>query len=249
MHLLTSNLAQVVLLLIGLAFKDSTGHAVFPLSPLEILWANLVTSSPLALGLGLEEASLDILRRPPRSLKQGVFTKDLVRDQLVYGICMGSLCLAAFMLVAFGPHGYQDLPVDCNEGLAQGCEVVFEARAATFATLSFLLLITSWEVKHFHRSLFAMDERWTGPLSVFKVIYHNKFLFWSVVAGFLAVFPLVYIPELNTLVFKHKAITWEWGVVFGCVAAYVGLLEVWKAIKRRFGLGVDNFVIPSAQQV
>ena len=40
---------------------------------------------------------------------------------------------------------------------------------------------------------------------------------------------------------KHKAITWEWGVVFGCVAAYVGMLEVWKAVKRLFGLGIDQF--------
>jgi magnesium-transporting ATPase (P-type) len=241
LHLLTSNLAQVVLLLIALAFKDTKNHAVFPLSPLEILWANLVTSSPLALGLGLEEASLDILQRPPRSLKKGVFTRDLVRDQLVYGFCMGSLCLAAFMIVAFGPNGYQELPSGCNEDYATGCDPVFEARATTFATLSFLLLITSWEVKHFHKSLFAMDERWSGPFSVFKTIYHNKFLFWSVVAGFLLVFPLIYIPQLNILVFKHKAITWQWGVVFGCVAAYIGLLEIWKATKRRFGLGVDQF--------
>ncbi|KAK0386047.1 hypothetical protein NLU13_5884 [Sarocladium strictum] len=247
LHLLTSNLAQVVLLLIALAFKDTTNHAVFPLSPLEILWANLVTSSPLALGLGLEEASLDILQRPPRSLKKGVFTKDLVRDQLVYGFCMGSLCLAAFMIVAFGPDGYHELPSGCNEDYASGCDSVFEARATTFATLSFLLLITSWEVKHFHKSLFAMDERWSGPFSVFKTIYHNKFLFWSVVAGFLFVFPLIYIPQLNILVFKHKAITWQWGVVFGCVATYIGLLEAWKAIKRRFNLGIDQFVVGHSQ--
>lgn len=246
LHLLTSNLAQVVLLLIGLAFKDIKGNSVFPLSPLEILWANLVTSSPLALGLGLEEATMDILQRPPRSLKSGVFTKDLVRDQLVYGFCMGTLCLAAFMLVAFAPNGFYELPTGCNEGYADGCDPVFEARATTFATLSFLLLITSWEVKHFHKSLFAMDERWTGPFSVFKVIYHNTFLFWSVVAGFLVVFPLIYIPELNTTVFKHKGITWEWGVVFGCVAAYIAMLEVWKATKRALGLGIDQY--PTRQQ-
>lgn len=61
LHLLTSNLAQIILLLVGLVFKDTSGQSIFPLSPLEILWANLVTSSPLALGLGLEEAQLDIL--------------------------------------------------------------------------------------------------------------------------------------------------------------------------------------------
>ncbi|KAH6894564.1 hypothetical protein B0T10DRAFT_480761 [Thelonectria olida] len=242
LHLLTSNLAQVILLLIGLSFKDVSGIAVFPLSPLEILWANLVTSSPLALGLGLEEASPDILRRPPRSLRSGVFTKDLVRDQLMYGTFMGSLCLCAFMLVNYAASGkgYHAMVVGCNEPDATGCDTVYRARATTFAVLSFLLLVTAWEVKHFHRSLFNMDERWSGPFSVFKTIYHNRFLFWAVIAGFLATFPVIYIPVLNTEVFKHKGLTWEWGVVAGCVVMYIGLLEIWKAIKRSLGLGIDK---------
>ena len=240
LHLLTSNLAQVILLLIGLAFKDTEGVAVFPLSPLEILWANLVTSSPLALGLGLEEAQRDILHRPPRSLKSGVFTIDLVRDQLMYGTFMGSLCLATFMLVGYASsgNGFHDLPAGCNEHNHAACDIVYRARASTFATLSFLLLVTAWEVKHFHRSLFNMDDRFTGSFSVFKTIYHNRFLFWSVVAGFAATFPVIYIPYLNTTVFKHQGLTWEWGVVFGCVVVYVALLEIWKASKRRFNLGV-----------
>ncbi|KAK5991416.1 Sodium/potassium exporting P-type ATPase cta3 [Cladobotryum mycophilum] len=252
LHLLTSNLAQVILLLIGLAFKDEQRAAVFPLSPLEILWANLVTSSPLALGLGLEEAQPDILRRRPRSLKSGVFTFDLVRDQLVYGTFMGSLCLAAFMIVAYAAsgEGFHALPDHCNEhGTEAACGPVFRARAATFATLSFLLLVTAWEVKHFHRSLFNMDERWSGPTSVFKTIYHNRFLFWSVVAGFLATFPVIYIPYVNTIVFKHQGLTWEWGVVFGCVVTYVALVECWKAIKRSFGLGVDAHLSRSENEV
>ncbi|CAG9990231.1 unnamed protein product [Clonostachys byssicola] len=248
LHLLTSNLAQVVLLLIGLAFKDTSNNSVFPLSPLEILWANLITSSPLALGLGLEEAQPDILKRPPRSLRTGVFTKDLVRDQMVYGTCMGAMCLMTFMLTAYASsgNGFHDLPHGCNESGDNGCDGVYRARAATFSTLSFLLLVTSWEVKHFHRSLFNMDPRWPGPLSVFKTVYHNKFLFWSVVCGFLATFPVVYIPYLNTRVFKHLGLTWEWGVVAGAVVLYVVLIESWKALKRAFGWGVDKHPVLTA---
>lgn len=155
---------------------------------------------------------------------------------------MGSLCLCAFMLVnyAFSGHGFHELPAGCNEDAGHECDRIFRARAATFATLSFLLLVTAWEVKHFHRSLFAMDERWRGPLSVFKTVYHNRFLFWSVVVGFLITFPVVYIPHLNTEVFKHKGLSWEWAVVAGCVFVYVALLELYKAVKRRFGLGIDK---------
>ncbi|KAM0270415.1 hypothetical protein ACHAQH_009462 [Verticillium albo-atrum] len=100
LHLLATNLAQVILLLAGLAFKDVHGAAVFTLSPLEILWANLFSSSPLAIGLGLEEARPDILRLSPRDRTTGIFTLDLIRDQLVHGVLKGVLSLGAFMIVA-----------------------------------------------------------------------------------------------------------------------------------------------------
>lgn len=166
----------------------------------------------------------------------------MIRDQLVYGANMGLNCLMVFLLIVYAGsgQGWHALPVGCNEGSKDGCETIFKARAATFSTFSFLLLVKSWEVKHFHRSLFAMDDRWTGPLAVFPTIYHNRFLFWSVVAGFLSTFPLIYIPVLNTQVFRHIGLTWEWGVVFGSVALFVALIEVWKAIKRRFRLGLDK---------
>ncbi|KAJ5137387.1 ATPase P-type K/Mg/Cd/Cu/Zn/Na/Ca/Na/H-transporter [Penicillium atrosanguineum] len=100
MHLLVSNIAQVILLLVALAFKDAGGDSVFPLSPLEILWANLVTSSFLAVGLGLEEAQPDIMYRPPHDLRVGVFTRELIVDKMIYGTFMGSLCLVAFAMGA-----------------------------------------------------------------------------------------------------------------------------------------------------
>ncbi|KAL3476884.1 hypothetical protein BJX99DRAFT_135289 [Aspergillus californicus] len=242
MHLLISNIAQVILLLIALAFKDEEGNSIFPLSPLEILWANLVTSSFLALGLGLEEAQPDIMYRPPHDLRIGVFTRELITDKMVYGTFMGSLCLVAFVSVIYGAgSGTASMGRDCNDGWNQTCGTVFEARATTYATLTFLLLVTAWEVKHFSRSLFNLDpSRYPGKLSVFNSIWQNQFLFWAVIAGFVVAFPVVYLPEVNRVVFKHHGITWQWGIVFGCVVVYLALVESWKATKRRFKIGTGK---------
>jgi Na+-exporting ATPase len=239
MHLLISNIAQVILLLIALAFKDEQGDSIFPLSPLEILWANLVTSSFLALGLGLEEGQPDLMYRPPHDLKVGVFTKELITDKMIYGTFMGSLCLVAFVCVIYGAGaGISDLGEDCNNGWNETCNVVFRARATTYASLTFLLLITAWEVKHFSRSLFNLDpDKYPGKLSVVQSIWRNRFLFWAVIAGFVVAFPVIYLPAVNRLVFKHQGIGWEWGIVFGCVAVYLALVESWKAIKRAYGIG------------
>jgi P-type Na+/K+ transporter len=281
---LTSNIAQVVLLLIGLAFQDDDGNSVFPLSPLEILWANLVTSSPLALGLGLEPAVADIMSRPPRSMRVGVFTKSLIIDKMVYGVTMGVLCLLAFVIVIYG-NGSGALGEDCNSDYNETCHTVYEARATVFSVLTFTLLMTAWEVKDFNASLFNMklSSASTDPanahglilapetsdsstdsssqssknaasvisnlgkkyFSVFPTLYSNRFLFWACITGFVLVFPLVNIPEVNTTVFRHKMITWEWGVVFGLTAVYVAVIESWKAIKRaraRRGKGADAVV-------
>ncbi|KAI9783058.1 MAG: hypothetical protein M1839_004227 [Geoglossum umbratile] len=237
MHLLISNISQVILLLVALAFKDGNGNSVFPLSPLEILWVNMITSSFLALGLGLEEAQPDIMLRPPHDNAVGVFTRELIVDKMIYGTFMGTLCLVSFVGVVYG-KGKGNLGTNCNRGYNDTCETVFRARATVFSVLSFLLLVTAWEVKHFSRSLFNLDPtRHKGPFAIFPALWYNHFLFWAVAAGFAITFPVVYLPVINMVVFKHRAISWEWGIVIGCVAIYLALFESWKAIKRRFGIG------------
>ena len=68
LHLLAQNIAQACTLLIGLVFKDETSLSVFPLSPVEVMWIIMVTSSLPDMGLGFEIASPDILSRPPQSV-------------------------------------------------------------------------------------------------------------------------------------------------------------------------------------
>ena len=68
LHLLAENIAQACTLLIGLAFKDSSGLSVFPLAPVEILWVIMITSGCPDMGLGMEVAAPDILQRPPQSV-------------------------------------------------------------------------------------------------------------------------------------------------------------------------------------
>jgi P-type Na+/K+ transporter len=236
MHLLISNISQVILLLIGLAFKDEDNHSVFPLSPIEILWVNLITSSFLAIGLGLEESQMDSMFRPPHDIKVGVFTKELITDKFIYGFFLGSLCLASFSIVAYAGPGGGNLGSGCNEDWNDTCGVVFRARATTYATITLLLLVTAWEVKHFSRSLFNLypDSKSFRGFSVFPTVWRNRFLFWAVSAGFVIMFPIIYLPVINRQVFKHDHITWEWGVSFGCVVVYIAAIETWKAIKRRF---------------
>ena len=239
LHLLASNIGEVVLLIVGLGFRDSNGFSVFPLSPLQILWINMLTSSFPAFGLGREKASSEVMRRPPHDNKKGVFTRQIIVDMVVYGIIMGACTLLTFVIVVYGP-GKGNLGSDCNRTISDSCDVVFRARAAVFAELTWLILIAAWEIKNLRRSMFSLDPATAAatskfPPSFFKDIYVNRFLFWAVVIGALSVFPAVYIPGLNTAVFKHKGISWEWALSVGAVVIFVMGVEAWKGLKRMFG--------------
>lgn len=234
LHLLTSNVGEVILLICGLGFQDDSGFSVFPLSPLQILWINMLTSSFPAFGLGREKASPEVMERPPHDNKTGVFTWELITDMLVYGTIQGTCCLMTFVFIVYGP-GPNGLGQDCNHHYNPSCDTVFRARAAVFAELTWLILISAWEFKAMRRSMFRINPHDTHPFPFFKDIWENQFLFWSVVVGALSVFPAVYIPGLNTDVFRHRGISWEWAPCVICVIIFVAGMEAWKYLKRTFG--------------
>ncbi|KAI4195442.1 MAG: hypothetical protein LQ350_007206 [Teloschistes chrysophthalmus] len=235
LHLLASNVAEVILLIFGLGFQDNSGFSVFPLSPLQILWINMLTSSFPAFGLGREKAAKDIMRRPPHDGRKGVFTMQIIVDMIIYGIIMGTCTILTFVIIVYGPGG-GDLGHDCNAGYRDSCDTVFRARAGVFAELTWLILISAWEFKSLRRSVFALEPIENRTVfTFFHDVYENRFLFYAVLLGALSVFPAVYIPGLNTKVFKHKGIGWEWALSAGAVVVFVAGVEAWKAMKRNFG--------------
>ncbi|CAM1510886.1 Fc.00g083990.m01.CDS01 [Cosmosporella sp. VM-42] len=238
LHLLTSNVGEVILLIAGLGFVDDTGFSVFPVSPLQIIWINMATSSFPAFGLGREAAAQDVMRKPPQDKKRGVFTNQIIVDMIVYGCMMGACTMCTFCIIIYGANG-GNLGNECNQRFSDECRAVFKARAATFAELTWLILISAWEFKSLRRSMFRLNPDDDSRFPFFKDIYSNKFLFWSVIIGGLSVFPVVYIPFLNTKFFKHMGITWEWTLSIGFTIVFVAGIEMWKMTKRHFHLLED----------
>ena len=239
LHLLSSNVGEVILLVAGLGFRDNSGYSVFPIAPLEILWINMITSSFPAFGLGREPPARNVMSKPPQDKNRGVFTNQILVDMVVYGLIMGALTLATFIIVVYGANG-GNLGQDCNKHYSDSCEAVFRARAAVLAELTWLILLSAWEFKDLRRSMFRLHPNDDRKFPLFQDLYENQFLFWSVVIAAASVFPVVYIPVLNTSVFKHTSISWEWGVVIGFTILYVVGVEAWKFVKRTYRLLEDR---------
>ncbi|KAL8347539.1 hypothetical protein RB601_003056 [Gaeumannomyces tritici] len=232
LHVLACNVAQAATLLIGLVFKDESGLSVFPLSPVEVMWIIMITSGLPDMALGFEVAAPDILDRPPQDMKAGIFTWELMLDMVVYGVWTAALCLGTFVLIMF-QWGDGDFGENCNTTYSDRCDTVFRARATTFAALTWFALFLAWEMLNMRRSFFRMQPKSKKYFTQwFFDVWCNKVLFWAVVAGFITIFPLMYIPVINTVVFKHAPITWEWGVVFVDSLLFFLGCESWKWAKR-----------------
>lgn len=216
--------------MIGLVFIDDSGYSVFPLSPVEVLWILVVTSCFPAMGLGQEKAASDVLEKPPNNT---IFTWEVIIDMIGYGFWMAACCLMCFVVIVYG-RGDGELGSNCNTGSGELCDLVFRGRSASFATMTWCALILAWECIHPMNSLFYMrqdtDHPWWKQTAI--DLWDNKFLFWSIIGGFVSVFPVVYIPVINDKVFLHSPIDYEWGVAFGCSILFLLGAEAWKWIKR-----------------
>ena len=64
-----------------------------PLLPLQLLWLNLLTDGLLGLGMGVESAESDTMKRPPYSPKEGVFSRGAGVQVIWVGALIGALAL------------------------------------------------------------------------------------------------------------------------------------------------------------
>ena len=86
---LTANVAEVSALLF--AFLMMGADPLLTLTPLMILWVNLVSDGIPALTLGLEPAEDDIMNRQPRGRHENIFAGGLGQRVIVRGLTLGAL--------------------------------------------------------------------------------------------------------------------------------------------------------------
>ena len=70
-YLLSANLSEVLSVLVATLL----GHRL--LHTIHILWINLVSDSLPALALGIEKAEKDVMDKPPRDPREGIFSGGL----------------------------------------------------------------------------------------------------------------------------------------------------------------------------
>jgi hypothetical protein len=224
-QLLTGNSSEVTVLLFGLLFQDSADQVVFPLSPLQILALNMITSSLIAIALSVETIDPQIMKNKPETAN--FLTPEVLIDTAIYGSVVSALSFLSYYSVIFWFHdnATQGFPVstECNKaGAYQLCRVIWHARSTVYATMSMLLLFAGYVCRDARKSIFRMK-----PLG-------NKTMIFCILAGGALLVPFLYIPWIADNMFQHAPIGWEWSIVGVALVVFIVASEVYKFFKRLF---------------
>jgi Ca2+-transporting ATPase len=92
MYLLSSNVGEI-----GLMAGASLAGLPLPLSAVQLLYVNLATDGLPALALAVDPPEEDLMRRPPRDPRTGIFTRPVVTLMLVGGLWSTVVNLGLFV--------------------------------------------------------------------------------------------------------------------------------------------------------
>ncbi|RLE77565.1 MAG: ATPase [Thermoprotei archaeon] len=164
-YLLRCNIAEIMMPLFA-----SLSSLPLPFTAIQYLWINLVTDGLPALALGIDPADPDLMKRPPRDPREGVFTK---RDTLLF-LILTPLLMTALLLASF----YVSLNIIGEE--------LIEARTQIFTSMILMELLLALSC----RSL---------RYPVWKVgIFKNKYLILAILSSIVMQLLILYVPYLHT---------------------------------------------------
>ena len=102
-YILGSNVGE----LITIAAAPLVGLFGVPMTPLQILWMNLVTDGVPALALALEPGEKDIMQRPPAEPGESIFARGIGSYILRIGVVFAAITIALMVWAyrTYGPNG------------------------------------------------------------------------------------------------------------------------------------------------
>ena len=202
--LLSSNLAEVV----AVFFATMLGFTL--LRPMHLLWINLITDTFPALALGMEDGESDLMKRKPRSNKEGIFAGGVGVNVVLQGVFIGFLTLLAYWLGHYIEAGHWEWVFeDMNE----------HGMTMAFLTLSMTEMFHAFNARSINHSLFTMKKQ-------------NKFLWGAFVLSLLLTLAVIYIPGLNSA-FEFTAISFkEYMIAVGLAVTVIPFTEISKLVTK-----------------
>jgi magnesium-transporting ATPase (P-type) len=187
------SLTIIVALLLG---------ATLPISPIQILWINLITAVTLGIALAFEPTEENTMRRPPRPRNE-----PLLSGELVWHIILVSIL---FLCGVYGMFTY---------AIERGYSIEL-ARTIVLNTLVVM------EIFHlfFIRNIYGTSLTW-------KAVRGTKVVWTTVLAITVAQFAITYLPPLQTIFSTASIPFWDGVLIVGVGVALFAIIETEKQIR------------------
>ena len=208
---LSTNMSEVIIMFLASILNFTI------LSPVHLLWINMVTDSLPGLALGMEHAEENVMKRKPRKSSEGIFSNGAGFDMVWQGVVIAALIMISYVI------GYH-LEMGSLAGFAFTGAKCTNAIAMAFLTCNFGEMFTAMSMRSRTGSIFS------------KSMFKN--MNWWVVGAFfvttLLTLAAIYIPGLNS-VFGIENGTFsfaELAIAIGLAALIFPIFELGKFFRR-----------------
>ena len=204
--LLASNLSEVL----SIFMATLLGFTIF--KPAHLLWINLITDCFPALSLGMEAPEKDIMSRPPRNPKDGIFANGMGVAIAYQGVFLTAITLASFYLG-------RDVIAKMSQHVNAAYAPADVGSSMAFLTLSMAEIFHAFNMRSLHGSIFTIKKQ-------------NWWL-WGAGAISLALTTLVVeVPFLANAFELAKLDAMEYGIALALAVTVIPLVEIVKVIAR-----------------
>ena len=241
--LLSCNMGEVLVIFLSTMIL---GPTFAPLSPIQLLWLNLVTDSFPALALGSEAPEADIMDRKPRGKKESIINRDMLEQVAVQAV---AIFLTVFIAFNIGRFFYLDWVLnDAGEVINAAGEAIehkgdYNELAVTVEsfkfipeantrpshgaeTLAFAVLIMA----ELMRAYSSRSERY----SVFEIgLFSNKAMVRATLLSFALLLVVLYVPFLETIFEVVPPTFRDWVVILPLMLVPFAVGELHKFIRYR----------------
>lgn len=209
---LSTNMSEVIIM-----FVASILHFTL-LSPVHLLWINMVTDSLPGLALGMEKAEGNLMRRKPRATTDGIFSHGAGFDMVWQGVYLAIVELAAYFIGFYIENGHLSGSVFTEN-------TCVNAMAMAFLTVNFAEMFCAINMRSRLGSIFSKD--------MFKKM--NWWLVGAFVVTSLLTLAAIYTPGLQE-VFDILPGTFQLNellISLLLAASTLPVFEIGKAIRRK----------------
>ena len=199
LFLLPTNAAQAMIILLAIL-----AGTTLPITPVQILWVNMISAVTLGLALAFEPPEPDIMRRPPRRPGEGILT-----GYMAWRILSVMVLLT---IPAFGLFLWLE---------STGASVA-EARTIAVNTLVVGEIFYLWNARAI-----------MNPVLSLKGIFGSRPVLISMALCLLLQLGFTYLPIMHRLFGTAAIDLIDWAMLAGIGAAVFVIIELEKAVARR----------------